>query len=56
MFKELKTKLRFQQRTINSEITDLKMNHIEILKLRNIITQINKSVDSFNSRLDIAKE
>ena len=32
------------------------MKHIEILKLRNTIIQINKSVNGFNSRLDTAEE
>lgn len=32
------------------------MKHLEILKLRNTVTQINKSEDGFNSRLDTAEE
>lgn len=44
------------KRAASYEITHSKVKHVEVLKLRNTITQINKSVDGINHRLDTAEE
>ena len=51
MYKEIKDKID----NFSSKLESLEENQMEILKMRNTITDIDNSVDEFSSRLDAMK-
>lgn len=55
-FKYIRKTVQEENEKCYKEIANIKKNQIEILELKNIMTELKKLIESFSSRLDQAGE